>query len=113
MLMSLTGAIAQQVQARAAQLGPTTGPTELNELLRLLGKWRSQLLANTYIAHQGRRVLQGPFAGMEYVTSATEGALMPRLLGTYESELHPYILQFAERGLDRIIVIGCAEGYYA
>ena len=38
---------------------------------------------------------------------------MPRLLGTYESELHPYLRMFAERDLDDIIVIGCAEGYYA
>jgi hypothetical protein len=86
---------------------------ELNELLKTLGRWRSTLLANTYIAHQGPRVFQGPFVGMEYATSATSGAHMPRLLGTYESELYPYLLQFAQSGLEEIIVLGCAEGYYA
>jgi hypothetical protein len=50
---------------------------------------------------------------MEYLRSATEGALTPRLLGTYESELHPYLLQFARDGLDCVIDVGCAEGYYA
>src|SRR6267154_1965762 len=64
---------------------------ELNELLRLLGRWRARLLANTLIARQGARILNGPFAGMEYLTEASEGALIPRLLGTYESELHPHL----------------------
>ena len=109
--------LTDRVQAWAAQLGPETSQAEfqaeMNELLKLLGRWRSSLLANTYIAHQGPRVFQGPFLGMEYVASATSGALMPRLLGTYESELYPYILQFAQAGLDEIIVLGCAEGYYA
>ena len=111
--MTLTGSVAEVIKDMAAKLGATTTPDELNEILRLLGKWRSQMLANTYIARQGTYVLQGPFAGMQYVTSATEGALMPRLLGTYESELHPYLRMFAESELDDVIVIGCAEGYYA
>jgi precorrin-6B methylase 2 len=50
---------------------------------------------------------------MEYVTEATEGALIPRLLGAYESELHPYLDHFAKNGLDCVIDVGCAEGYYA
>jgi hypothetical protein len=109
--------LTNQLQAWAAQLGPETNPAEfqneLNEALKLLGRWRSSLLANTYIARQGPRVFQGPFVGMEYVAGSTSGALMPRLLGTYESELYPYLLQFAQSGLEEIIVLGCAEGYYA
>ncbi len=108
--------LADLIREMAAQLEPETNTAEFqaktNGLLRLLGGWRSQLLANTYIALQGPRVFQGLFAGMEYA-GATEGALMPRLLGTYESELYPYIRQIAETGLDEIVVIGCAEGYYA
>ena len=38
---------------------------------------------------------------------------MPRLLGSYEDELHPYIELFANAGLDCVIDVGCAEGYYA
>ena len=86
---------------------------ELNETLRRLGRWRSRLLAKTYVARQGTRVMQGPFAGMEYLSDATEGALVPRLLGTYESELHPHLQAFARAGLDCVIDVGCAEGYYA
>lgn len=86
---------------------------ELNEVLRRLGRWRSRLLANTYVAKQGATIFQGPFAGMTYLTEASEGCLVPRLLGVYESELHPHLLAFAEAGLDCVIDVGCAEGYYA
>lgn len=86
---------------------------ELNEMLRRLGRWRSRLLANTYVALQGTTILQGPFAGMDYLDQPAEGALMPRLLGVYESELHPHLQAFADAGLDCVIDVGCAEGYYA
>ncbi len=87
---------------------------QMNDALRLLGKWRSTLLANTYIQHNGPVVFQGPFAGMTYVKQSSEGALIARLLGTYESELHPYLKHFFEgQGVDCVIDVGCAEGYYA
>jgi hypothetical protein len=86
---------------------------ELNEVLRRLGRWRSRLLANTYVAHHGPVVMQGLFAGMTYLSAATEGALVPRLLGTYESELHSHIREIAADGLDCVVNVGCAEGYYA
>jgi SAM-dependent methyltransferase len=97
--------------AEAWKSAPATN--ELNEMLRRLGRWRSRLLANTFVARHGPRVLAGPFAGMEYLTKASEGALMPRLLGAYESELHPHLAAFAQQGLDCVIDVGCAEGYYA
>src|SRR5687767_8100107 len=86
---------------------------EINELLRLLGRWRSQLLVNTYKSREGSRIWNGPFKGMEYVDAQTEGALIPRLLGTYECELHPHLERLAGEGLDCVIDVGCAEGYYA
>jgi precorrin-6B methylase 2 len=89
------------------------GMAELEMLLRRLARWRSRALANTYIARQGTRIFSGPFAGMDYLTEAAEGALIPRLLGVYEAELHPYLAAFAASGLDCVIDVGCAEGYYA
>ena len=86
---------------------------ELNESLRRLGRWRARLLANTFVARQGATIFQGPFAGMAYVNHAAEGSLIARLLGVYESELHPHLQAFAEAGLDCVIDVGCAEGYYA
>lgn len=111
--MSLSATVARMVRNRVAQWPENPSADIIYELLRLLGRWRSQMLANTYINLQGARIWGGPFAGMEYVSAATEGALIPRLLGTYESELHPHLARFAAEGLDCVIDVGCAEGYYA
>lgn len=86
---------------------------QLNQMLRVLAIWRSRGLAGAYLQKHGSTVLQGPFAGMDYVAAATEGALIPRLLGTYESELHPALARFAAEAPDCVIDVGCAEGYYA
>ena len=85
----------------------------LEGCLRDLAKWRSQSLATAMLGLDGSRVQTGPFAGMEYAASATEGSLSARLLGCYESELHPHIEAFAQAGLRHVLDIGCAEGYYA
>lgn len=90
---------------------PTTD--ELAQVLRKMAKWRSLMLARSLIAHNGTRVLAGPFRGMEYLEEATEGALCARLLGTYESELHPYIEGLGAAGISHVFDVGCAEGYYA
>jgi len=108
---SLSAATWVKRRVQAWQAAPDT--QELNEVLRRLGRWRSRLLANTYVSRQGTVIAQGIFAGMDYLDDATEGALIPRLLGVYESELHPHLKAFAEAGLDCVIDVGCAEGYYA
>src|SRR5207248_9814438 len=37
----------------------------------------------------------------------------PKLMGTYELELHPIIEQLCKQQFNRIIDVGAAEGYYA
>jgi precorrin-6B methylase 2 len=111
--MSLTSEAVRAVRDSIARWPPEAGTEALYNLLRMLGRWRSIQLAEAYVRHQGAKIWGGPFAGMEYVTEATEGALIPRLLGTYESELHPFLDYFAKAGLDCVIDVGCAEGYYA
>jgi len=110
---SLTSHYAQLAKQRANELPSEPTADQLNELLRTLGRWRSRMLANTYLAREGPRIRCGPFAGMTYLTQATEGALVPRLLGAYESELHPHLLAFAQEAPEVVIDVGCAEGYYA
>lgn len=110
--MGVTAEVAGYVRKVVSGWPENPGQQEVNDLLRLLGRWRSLMLVNTYIRHHGPRIWSGPFAGMEYVSAATEGALIPRLLGTYESELHPHLAAFASE-VDCIIDVGCAEGYYA
>jgi precorrin-6B methylase 2 len=102
-------------QAReASQAWPDGADVDsLNDLLRSLGRWRARVLANTHIHHNGPVITGGPFAGMKYLDTTSEGALIPRLLGTYESELHPHLAALEAGGLDCVIDVGCAEGYYA
>src|SRR5262245_44644341 len=58
-------------------------------------------------------VLTGPFQGLLFVNITGWGTLTSRWLGCYEAELHPWIEAAVGRGYQRIINIGCAEGYYA
>ena len=59
-------------------------------------------------------VRSGPFKGMKYPGAEAAGsALIPKLLGSYESELHPMLERLITKGYDDVIDVGCAEGYYA
>ncbi len=88
-------------------------PEKLNAALRYLAKWRSRLLENTVVAQSGTIVLDGPFAGMNYNTRASEGTRIARLLGSYEATIAPVIEQIIASAPSLIIDVGCAEGYYA
>lgn len=88
-------------------------PKQLNGLLRHMAMWRQTVLGNTFLHHQGLTVHAGPFKGMEYLGYSTEGCLLPRLLGCYEAELHEDLAAFATEGVEAVVDIGCAEGYYA
>jgi hypothetical protein len=58
------------------------------------------------------RVATGPFAGMKYESPSVGSAFLPKLLGTYEQELHPWIRRLLLAGHDVVMDVGCAEGYY-
>jgi precorrin-6B methylase 2 len=109
----LSAHVGRLVKQQIAGWPVDPGMDELYNLLRLAARWRSQVLANTHIAQEGAKITGGPFAGMDYVTASTEGPLISRLLGTYESELHPYFEAIAAKGIDCVVDVGCAEGYYA
>jgi hypothetical protein len=85
----------------------------LENALRLLAKHRCKLIDNTLVVNVGTKVQGGPFAGMDYVESATEGCHAPKLLGCYEEELHDYLRGLPGAGIATVLNIGCAEGYYA
>ena len=60
------------------------------------------------------RVAGGPFRGMQHPSAQSFGsALLPKLLGSYESELHPVLEEMLRNDYGAIVDIGCAEGYYA
>jgi hypothetical protein len=59
-------------------------------------------------------VQRGPFAGMTYHDYAAVGStLYPKLLGSYERELHQTVEDIVRLGYETVVDIGAAEGYYA
>jgi hypothetical protein len=111
--MAPTSITAQYLRKRVAEDPNLDSVDSLGTILRLMAQWRATVLARTFVQHHGLKIFSGPFEGMEYLTYATEGCLVPRLIGCYESELHEDLQWFAQSGIDTIVDIGCAEGYYA
>ena len=63
---------------------------------------------------EGLTVRNGPFKGMKYPSAKSVGSVfLPKILGSYEMELHPIISRIIADRYDVIVDIGCAEGYYA
>ncbi|MBA4189058.1 MAG: hypothetical protein C0467_13755 [Planctomycetaceae bacterium] len=59
-------------------------------------------------------VRHGPFAGVQYPKAvAVCSALLPKLLGSYERELHGALERACGRSYRVVVDVGCAEGYYA
>lgn len=59
-------------------------------------------------------VRHGVFRGLKYPAGQSVGSvLIPKLLGSYERELHPLIERLRVNDYSEIVDIGCAEGYYA
>lgn len=102
------------VQRRVTDALSTAATNQsLNMSLRHLAKWRAQVLEQLLAERSGDRILSGPFKGMLYPNRAAEGSRSPRLIGCYESCLAPVVEEIVAQGYDRIVDIGCAEGYYA
>jgi len=59
-------------------------------------------------------VLNGPFKGLKYSFMESAGsAFYPKLIGSYEKELHDIVYEIFNKPYKQIINIGCGEGYYA
>lgn len=59
------------------------------------------------------KILSGPFKGMGYVPNSTGGAYFPKLLGTYELELHPIVKRLGKIDFAKVINVGSGEGYFS
>lgn len=64
------------------------------------------------VASGGYRVQGGIFKGMRYIGEATGSVLAPKLIGSYEEELHAVLQNLFDQPYEVIVDIGCAEGYY-
>lgn len=78
------------------------------------GRHHAELRRSAAEVFSGRRVLSGPFAGLRYPGLEGHGsAILAKLLGTYEAELHDFVEQVLRTAPPTIVDVGCAEGYYA
>lgn len=95
------------VKATAKRLVPKT-------YQRLRNRYhREARLTRAIVRQQGYVVATGPFAGMRYIDRSHGSRLVPKLLGSYESELHEVIAGVMARPPAVVVDVGCAEGYYA
>jgi SAM-dependent methyltransferase len=59
-------------------------------------------------------VLHGPFKDLLYPGfRSRNSSLFSKLIGSYETELHPVFEEIIKSDYTQILDIGCAEGYYA
>lgn len=72
----------------------------------------SDIYQEQFIKKYGMTVVDGPFAGMKYITQSTGSSYITKLIGSYEEVLHKTIEDLKNRNYNTIIDIGCAEGYY-
>ncbi|MBK7002338.1 MAG: hypothetical protein IPH35_21025 [Rhodoferax sp.] len=110
--MTLNDTVRQQLIANLAQDGADIG-TQLNNALRLLSKWRSVLIQNTLLQHQGTVVQDGVVKGLDFLPQSAEGCHVAKLLGCYEQPLQPFLEVAIKTNYSTVLNIGCAEGYYA
>ena len=74
---------------------------------------RNEITCQIYNLTKGL-VATGPFQGMYIDKSAQwgDGDIGSKLLGCYESELHPYIEKMISSQPDCLVNVGCGEGFY-
>lgn len=72
-------------------------------------------LTQRFLAQYGHVIQTGVFRGMALPEEASwgDGDKLPKLLGSYEMELHPVLENAFAQDYSLVLNIGCAEGYYA
>lgn len=84
------------------------------KLRRMIYRDSYDQVVSRYVAQFGDRVLCGPFSGMKLLREydRRHSAYLPKLIGSYEAELHPAIYATALRRPALVVNIGAADGYY-
>jgi len=83
---------------------------------RKLRLYRINKARKIVVAQSNNTVLNGPFKGLKLVDDFVFGSHLPKLLGCYEKELHPFFEQLLDAKQSTEITIcnvGAAEGFYA
>ncbi len=79
---------------------------------RLEREWGCTTLTHKLLRNYGPGVLDGPFQGLRFSPNTFGRHLAPKLLGSYECELHPVWERVRQQDYSSILDIGSAEGYY-
>lgn len=85
---------------------------------RWYGRLSHQMLKSISARH-GLAVQDGPFRNMRYPAEllvpdrVVRYALLPKIVGCFEAELHAILMEVITRNYDTVLNIGCSEGYYA
>lgn len=73
--------------------------------------WQIQFVSKLNLPFQLSSV---PFEGLIYNDFISHGSsLIPKLVGTYESELNPIIKEISSNSYKYIFNVGCGEGYFS
>jgi predicted O-methyltransferase YrrM len=113
---SFLGAARDAIQFRAGRPRTQLLMGKLSSAIRLAIPARFRpigFLTKLVEQRTGRRVRAGPFVGMNYVNRSCGSAYLPKLLGTYERELHWCVENICSMKPGLILNVGAAEGYYA
>lgn len=111
------------IKHRIRDLGLRVVPRLMSEIL----SYRSQQLvmrleretgriaaSRAFCDSHGQGVKSGPFAGMRYPDATVQTRnLIPKILGSYESEIYPWIDEVLKQDYRTVVNVGCADGYYA
>jgi len=97
----------QRLRAEAAKPVPNT-----QVLARLALRLEQCRLEQEAIGVWKNKVQSGPFQGLLLPDLAHGSVLLPKLFGSYESELGAIWRGEAGRDAQVVIQVGCAEGYY-
>lgn len=108
----------KQIGRRLAKLAP--GPfsrllawRQRRQITRFERRIGLPAIVKAYTDLYPLRVLHGPFREMRYVPRAAGSAFIPKLLGSYELELHGVLQGIIKIDYQIVVDVGCAEGYYA
>lgn len=104
-------AIAEIVRIGQQQTTPST--VRMDQIAAAVLRLRIMVLCSLVTSKTKFILPSGPFAGMRCLEVSASSVILPRLIGSYEAELHDTIHEFVRRGYQRVVNIGCGEGYYA
>lgn len=85
----------------------------LSKIINLWSQLELRALANI-VSERGEYIIQsGPFKDMKFSRNVKPERNLPKLVGSYELELHETIESLIKQNFKCILNIGAAEGYYA